>query len=94
MKSRIFIANLKCGGCANTINNNLIKLAGINSVNINQEESIVEVVYPREDDLQLIKKTLRSLGYPEINEPNLIKHKAKSFASCLIGRMTAEQKDH
>ncbi len=91
MKSVIHIANLKCSGCAKTINNKLLKLSGINSVVINQADSSIEVVYPQEDDLQMIKRTLRSLGYPEINEPNLIAHKAKSYTSCLIGKMTTEK---
>ncbi|MEO6303476.1 MAG: heavy metal-associated domain-containing protein [Bacteroidia bacterium] len=34
---KILIANLKCGGCENTIKSKLSKIEGVESVTVNQE---------------------------------------------------------
>ena len=87
MKSIIQVANLKCGGCANTIRSNLLKLPDISTVNIDNESSLVEVDYTKQESLERIKQILSTIGYPEIHKSNSIAHKAKSYASCLLGRM-------
>ena len=83
----IQVENLKCGGCANSIKIGIIQLGNIKSVQIDKTTGIVEVEGTVERS-EVVEK-LRSLGYPEIGNNNLIA-KAKSFASCVYGKMSEE----
>ncbi|MDZ7899274.1 MAG: heavy metal-associated domain-containing protein [Arcicella sp.] len=88
--SEILIENLKCGGCANSIKTRLQNLTGVFSVEIDQENSLVKVEHNTSIKRTGIISQLESLGYPEQNSNNTVIHKAKSFVSCAVGRMTAE----
>jgi len=82
METKIYIQNLKCGGCANTITKN------ISNVTVNVEESSVTFHYETEGNLAEVKDKLHSLGYPEDGEANSFGSKAKSYVSCAIGKMS------
>jgi copper chaperone CopZ len=82
----IIIANLKCSGCATTIKNNLMKLPGIQDVNVVNDEDKVIVSYDNLDRSAITEK-LHSLGYPEATEENGLLLQLKSFASCMVGRV-------
>lgn len=87
MKTKVFIQNLKCGGCAKSIESELNSIAGVRVVNIDNEEDFVEFTQDS-DNLQLIVLgKLKQLGYPPINEKNSIGIKAKSVISCIKGRL-------
>lgn len=88
METTLFIQNLKCGGCANTITNKLNNLVNISNVMVNVEEDSVSFSY--EDELALLnaKETLKINGYPEQGEHNSFGTKAKSYVSCAVGRMS------
>ncbi len=88
MNTTINIQNLKCGGCANTITNNLAQLEAITEVTVNVEESTVSFAYPTEERLMEVKEKLKTLGYPEDGEANSLGSKAKSYVSCAIGKMS------
>lgn len=88
MNTTINIQNLKCGGCANTITKNLAKLEAITEVTVNVEESTVSFAYPTEEKLMEVKEKLKTLGYPEDGEANSLGSKAKSYVSCVIGKMS------
>lgn len=88
MKTTIYIQNLKCGGCANTITKNLATLDAITDVSVNIEESSVAFSYPTEEKLIEVKEKLKALGYPEDGEVNSLGSKAKSYVSCAIGKMS------
>ncbi|EAZ95790.1 Heavy metal transport/detoxification protein [Flavobacteria bacterium BAL38] len=88
MKTTIYIQNLKCGGCANTITKNLAQLEAITEVTVNVEESKVSFAYPTEEKLIEVKEKLKTLGYPEDGEANSLGSKAKSYVSCAIGKMS------
>ncbi len=81
----IHVENIKCSGCMNTIVNALTKIDGITSVNIDEDKETVsyEGTASRED----VSSKLASLGYPEAGS-NSIKHKAVSFVSCAVGRLS------
>ena len=83
----IHIANLKCSGCAATIRDRLTKISQVEVHHINEEEGLVELSYPDAATRQLIKDKLYSLGYPEVTEENGLLLQAKSYASCMIGRL-------
>lgn len=87
MEYSIEIQNLKCGGCAKTIQNRLAKVDTISNLNIDIENSIVRFDLAQKQHLETIKKELKALGYPERGEVNSFGSKAKSFVSCAVGRV-------
>lgn len=82
----IIIANLKCNGCATTIKTELLKIAGVSSVEVDNEQDAVNVSYEN-IDRQLIIDKLFSLGYPEATAENGLLLQLKSYASCMVGRV-------
>lgn len=83
---KIFIANLKCGGCATTIKNELTKLDGVIEVIVDNETDSVEVSFENIERTKIIEK-LHELGYPEATEENGLLLQLKSYASCVVGRV-------
>lgn len=78
----IFANNIKCDGCVNSIRTGLMKIKGVNGVDVSKEESKVSVsgvAIAREE----IVSELESLGYPEKGNNNLLR-KAQSFITCMI----------
>ena len=80
----IFVENIKCGGCMNSIKTALLKLKGLTAVEIDKAEDKVCVSGVTIERNDLVVK-LAALGYPEKGSNNLIS-KAKSFVSCAVGR--------
>ncbi len=87
MTTTLFIQNLKCNGCANTITTKLNDLANVSGVMVDVENDSVTFDYQDELALHNAKETLKANGYPEEGERNPLGTKAKSFVSCAIGRM-------
>ncbi|GAB4127185.1 MAG: hypothetical protein OHK0045_12270 [Raineya sp.] len=87
-KYEIQVENIKCGGCMNSIKKAIAAIAGVQTVEVIKETETV-LVEGAADLRQSITEKLASLGYPEKGNNNLI-HKAKSFVSCAIGRVTNE----
>jgi copper chaperone len=83
---KIIIANLKCGGCATTIRNELLGIQGVDQAAVDIEKDSVEVTYDGVDRDVIIDK-LYSLGYPEATEKNGLLLQLKSYASCMVGRV-------
>lgn len=83
------IQNLKCGGCANTINTRLAELKGIDRVMVNNDENTVSFDYASDTSKSEAIKLLSKLGYPVVGEKNPLSKKAKSYVSCAIGRMNS-----
>ncbi|WBX73449.1 heavy-metal-associated domain-containing protein [Tenacibaculum pacificus] len=82
----IYIENLKCGGCANTIINGLTAIKGVEEVKVDVEKSLI-TLNTTEAILPLVKEKLAKLGYPEVGSENTVLHKAKSFVSCAVGKI-------
>jgi copper chaperone len=61
----IKVANIECNACARTIKNSLLKIKGIESVEVNVENKLVKVQYDNLDR-ELIVDELDSIGYPEV----------------------------
>ncbi len=59
----IKVANVKCGGCAATIREQLAPLSGVKDVDVDIQTGIVKV---RGDGLSrgVLEEKLRSIGYP------------------------------
>lgn len=92
MKTVFEVANVRCGGCANTITKAL-KEAGFEEVNVDLTCEPRKVTIEIEDEAQSAQAQaiLRSLGYPlstddrGFTEDTILK--AKSFVSCAIGKI-------
>jgi copper chaperone len=85
---RIVIANLKCSGCENTIKTKLSEIKGVESVAVNQEEDAVTIRFNGTAVREDFTKKLHSLGYPEATEENGLLLQLKSYASCMVGRLS------
>jgi copper chaperone len=83
----ITIANVKCGGCATTIQKELLKLEGMNSAEVFIDKDKVMVTYNDTLKRETIIEKLLSLGYPEATEKNGLLLQLKSYASCMVGRI-------
>lgn len=82
----LFIANIKCGGCATTIKNELLKIIGVTDVQVFNDKDMITVSYDQVER-NVITQKLHSLGYPEATEENGLLLQLKSYASCMIGRI-------
>ncbi len=89
------VANIRCGGCANTITKAL-KEAGFQEISVDLSCEPRKVTADIADDAQLaqFKAVLRKLGYPlAADEEGTIDNaalKLKSFVSCAVGKFSTE----
>jgi copper chaperone len=90
MKAEFYVENLKCGGCASTIKKGMLDLEGVTETTVDVENSLVSVE-ATQDISEDIKEKLSKLGYPVVGDKNTMLHKAKSFVSCAVGRVTKEE---
>ncbi|HBF88337.1 MAG TPA: heavy metal transporter [Bacteroidales bacterium] len=83
----IYIENLKCHGCANTIRTELKKTESVKDVSINHDDSSVTIGYESDENKrEIFLKKLSKLGYPEKGSGNF-GATVKSYVSCAIGRV-------
>ena len=80
----ITVVNIKCGGCEKKITSALSD-AGIADVSIDVAKQEVSF----EGDVDVAKRVLSSLGYPEAGsqEADSFLKKGQSYVSCVIGRL-------
>ena len=83
----LFVDNIKCHGCANTIQREMKKFESVKEVNVDVEKGMVLLEYEGSDKLrdEALKK-LKRIGYPEQGKGGT-GAKVKSYVSCAIGRM-------
>lgn len=87
MISKIQVENIKCGGCMNSISNKLNEQTGVIKVGIDLEEGLITLDHLEDVDVLEVEKTLAKMGYPPTGHNN-IGAKAKSYVSCMVGRMS------
>lgn len=89
------VANIRCGGCANTITKSL-RESGFEevSVDLSCEPRKVTIEVLDEAQSAQVKAVLRNLGYPLVGEEegaiDNAALKLKSFVSCAIGKFSTE----
>jgi len=83
----LFIQNLKCHGCANTITKGLNSIQGITDIKLDVDESTVTFKASDSELITQVKTKLSKMGYPEQDATNTTLHKAKSYVSCAIGKI-------
>lgn len=89
MKKEIYIQNLKCGGCVNSITKGIKNIEGVILLEINVEKSMVVVDVSEESNFIKVEEKLKELGYPPLGKNNNIIAKTKSFISCASGRLAS-----
>jgi copper chaperone CopZ len=90
-KVTLAIQNVKCGGCASTIKSNLERIDGISGIEVDNEQGTVTLSEWTNDSMNTVKRELRRLGYPLEDEDNPFFSKVKSYASCVVGRMSSTE---
>ena len=85
MKTKLYLDNIKCHGCANSIASKLNEL-GVSNSKVLVDEGAVEFDHSSESEIELVKSSLKKMGYPEQDQSNLM-DSAKSYVSCMIGRV-------
>ena len=84
MIHNIAVENIKCAGCVNSIKTALLKIDGVQNVNIDKDTETVTIDGTAEKTI--LVQALSKLGYPEKGNNDLMK-KAKSYVSCAIGKI-------
>ena len=82
------IQNVKCGGCGNSITKAVGDIEGISDVQVIPEENSISFSYEKELLLAEVIHVLKKLGYPLADDANTLGDKAKSYVSCMIGRVS------
>ncbi len=90
MELQFEVDNMKCGGCANTIETALRADPRLKNVAVDLQRHVV-TVDAAADVRHDVAATLARLGYPEKGSVEGLKSAAavaKSFVSCAIGRLS------
>lgn len=90
MELQFEVENLKCGGCAQTIENALRADERVSHVAVDLARHVV-AVQSTADVKQDVAATLARLGYPEKGSVQGLRSaaaRAKSFVSCAVGRLS------
>lgn len=88
---RIIVENLKCGGCSATITKRLSAMEGVGNVQVDSEAERVSFSSPPAA-VELVRETLRGLGYPERGTASglaSVGAQLRSLVSCAIGKVGA-----
>lgn len=91
LHKKLNILNVKCGGCENQIKTKIGNIDGVEEITIDLENSTAKLTYNNEETLNVVVDTLSSMGYPISEEDNNMIKKAKSYVSCMVGRMSNEE---
>ncbi|PRP65923.1 heavy-metal-associated domain-containing protein [Nonlabens agnitus] len=87
MKTTLQLQNVKCSGCINGIAVKLLRINGVNSVQMAADGSEVTLTYDSVNDLAIAERTLIQMGYPPVGIENTISNKVMSFISCATGKI-------
>lgn len=93
MLYQLYLANVKCGGCANTIRRTVTSaIPPATEIAIDPSEGLLtfQAENISEADLTALKNALNKAGYPEAGGDNTLGNKVQSFVSCAIGRLDKE----
>ena len=64
-KYSLNLSNLKCGGCVNSVKENLSKLEHVHILDVNLETKILEVE-AKSDTIEIVINKLSEIGYPVV----------------------------
>jgi len=79
------VENLKCSGCAGSIQKGLSVIVGVSDISIDIETKTIEFNSDK-DIAEHVKHKLGQMGYPEKGKGTGFQ-KVKSYVSCAIGKI-------
>lgn len=91
---KIKIDNLKCGGCATSIEMGLLAINGILKAHVIKETDEVDVTYEDGTNPAIITDKLKQLGYPEAGTTEgfeKLTTNVRSYVSCAIGKLNKKE---
>jgi copper chaperone len=88
MEMQIKVENIKCGGCANSIRNAVMKVEGVSRAEVDVESGTITLDVAPEVKRETITSKLHTMGYPEPGKGSGLTT-AASFVSCMVGRVTS-----
>ena len=88
INSTFIVANLKCSGCAKTIHNKIIEIEGVDEVKVDVENARIDIQHNASIDRHTFGEKLAKIGYPEIGDDNNLLTQMKSYASCMVGKIS------
>jgi copper chaperone len=88
ISEKLHIANMKCNGCATSITAKINEIEGVYTTEVNIEEGTINVDYQEDNVREHIITKLSAMGYPEATAENGLLMKAKSYANCMIGKVS------
>lgn len=87
IKKQVHVANIKCGGCAHSIESALNQLDGVSQSKVAIEDGRIDLELVDLDILNTVLEKLSKMGYPEVSKENSLFMKAQSYAHCMIGKV-------
>lgn len=88
MRSKLFVQNLRCNGCASTIRKALLEIDGITEIQVLPCEDKVTFSAINEYTNVAATLKLKNLGYPTFDSSNSFNDRVKSFISCAKGKLS------
>lgn len=91
---RIRIDNLKCGGCATSIEMGLLAIHGVLKAHVIEETDEVDVTFENGVNPSIIKDKLKQLGYPEAGTTEGLEKlttNVRSYVSCARGKLNKKE---
>jgi copper chaperone CopZ len=86
--STFIVANLKCSGCAKTIHNKISAIEGVDEVKVDVENARIDIQHDASIDPKQFSEKLAKIGYPKIGDYNDLLTQMKSYASCMVGKIS------
>jgi len=86
------VDNIKCGGCAGRIRQQLLSITGVTDVQVEVEQGVVRVDADAELASAILAR-LKRLGYPLTGTTSglaTVEADVRSVVSCAIGRLNAD----
>lgn len=77
--------NIKCAGCAFSIEQKVASFAEVKNVMVDVEKGSIKFEAETELSAQLVLKSLENMGYTQ-HDPTLVET-AKSYVSCMVGKV-------
>ncbi len=97
MLYQLYLANVKCGGCANSIRKVAMAASAESLQNVLIDPANGLLTFDAEtlpeETLLAVKNALAKAGYPEVGSVNTFGNKVQSFVSCAVGRLDNTTKD-
>lgn len=87
------VDNIKCGGCAGRIRQQLLGLSGVSDVQVDIKQGVVRVEADAEQADAILSR-LKRLGYPLTGSTSglaAVEADVRSMVSCAIGRLQANE---